>query len=79
MVIPVWRQTLYARFYVFEVKETDTAVDPTDDEFRAAFLRYAREKNGSGLSAVEQLDRLNAEFPLLNMKYLLLNMEGGIC
>jgi hypothetical protein len=60
------------------VKQTDTAVDLTDDEFCAAFLQYMQEKNGSGLT-VEQLDRLNAESPLLNMKYLLLNMEGGIC
>jgi hypothetical protein len=45
-------------------------LDPSDDELRVAFTQYGREKNGSGLSAVEQLARLNAEFPLLNIKYV---------
>jgi hypothetical protein len=43
-------------------------IDPSDDEFREAFAQYGREKNGSGLSAVEQLARLNVEFPRLNIQ-----------
>ena len=43
-------------------------LDPSDDQLREAFTQYGREKNGSGLSAVEQLARLNAEFPLFNIK-----------
>lgn len=45
-----------------------TSVDPSDDEFRVAFQQYGREKNGSGLSAAEQLARLSAEFPQLDIK-----------
>ncbi|KAF9486834.1 hypothetical protein BDN71DRAFT_1555218, partial [Pleurotus eryngii] len=37
---------------------------PSDDTLVAAFARYASEKNGSGLSADEQRDRLKSELKL---------------
>ncbi|KAH7929145.1 hypothetical protein BV22DRAFT_1029764 [Leucogyrophana mollusca] len=37
---------------------------PPDDELRAAFAQYSRENNGSGLSADDQMARLNKEFNL---------------
>jgi hypothetical protein len=42
--------------------------DPPDDELIAAFEQFGREKNGSGLSADEQLSRLNVQFPRLDIK-----------
>ena len=45
---------------------TECLYNPSDDEFRGALARYGQEKNGSSLSAVKQLARLNVEFPLLN-------------
>jgi hypothetical protein len=42
--------------------------DPEDSELRAAFEEFSREKNGSGLSVTEQLDRLNIQFPNLDIK-----------
>lgn len=47
--------------------------DPPDEELRAAFEQYGREKNGSGLSADEQLSRLNDQFPMLDIKYVSLD------
>lgn len=42
--------------------------DPPDEELRAAFEQFSREKSGSGLSANEQLMRLNGQFPELNIQ-----------
>jgi hypothetical protein len=42
--------------------------DPPDSELQAAFEQFSREKSGSGLSAAEQLVRLNVWFPQLNIK-----------
>jgi hypothetical protein len=44
--------------------------DPPDEELRAAFEQFSREKSGSGLSANEQLMRLNEQFPELNIQYV---------
>ncbi|KAG1739726.1 hypothetical protein EDB19DRAFT_1908748 [Suillus lakei] len=37
---------------------------PKDDAFRAAFQQYSQEKNGSGLTADEQIVRIEKEFGL---------------
>jgi len=44
--------------------------DPPDNELRAAFEQFSREKNGSGLSGNEQLVRLNEQFPELDIRYV---------
>jgi hypothetical protein len=46
------------------------ATDPSDDELRAAFKQYGREKNGTGLNASEQLERLGRDFPGLDIKWV---------
>lgn len=59
--------------------ETGYIPDPADSELWAAFDQFSQEKNGSGLSAAEQLDRLNAQFPLLDIKWESLNLVYLTC
>jgi len=42
--------------------------DPPDDELQAMFEQFSQEKSGSGLSANEQLMRLNEQFPKFNIQ-----------
>jgi hypothetical protein len=51
-----------------EVLTFDAFQDPPDDELRAAFEQFSREKSGSGLSGDEQLIRLNTQFPELDIR-----------
>jgi len=44
--------------------------DPMDSKLWAAFEEFSQEKNGSGLSATEQLDRLSIQFPRLDIKWV---------
>jgi hypothetical protein len=55
---------------VSEVLTSDAFPDPPDNELRAAFEQFSREKNGSGLSGNEQLIRLNKQFPELDIRYV---------
>lgn len=56
--------------HISEALTFDAFQDPPDDELRAAFEQFSREKNGSGLSGNEQLIRLNNQFPDLNIRYV---------
>ena len=53
-----------------EMLTCNTFPDPPDNELRAAFEQFSREKNGTGLSGDEQLIRLNKQFPELNIRYV---------
>lgn len=53
---------------IYDSETNECISDPADSELRAAFEEFSREKNGSGLSATEQLDRLSIQFPQLDIK-----------
>jgi hypothetical protein len=53
----------------------DDFQDPPDDELRAAFEQFSREKNGSGLNGNEQLIRLNNLFPELDIRYVFIRIS----
>src|SRR5882672_3105119 len=42
--------------------------DPPDDELQAMFEQFSQENSGSGLSANEQLMRLNEQYPKFNIR-----------
>jgi len=44
---------------------THVLLDPPDDVLLAAFVGYAKENNGSGLTAEDQLFRLSKDFNLV--------------
>lgn len=49
---------------------TSFLTDPPDEELITAFIQYSKEKDGSGLTADEQLARLDEEFGL-QIQYVL--------
>ena len=76
---PVWSEVLYAIVPASSMSLLLTkTTDPPDDELRAAFEQYGREKNGTGLNASEQLARLNRDFPGINIKCVMLYVDAQL-
>ena len=46
--------------------DTSWTIDPSDEELVEAFSQYGREKNGSGLSAAEQMAQLSQPWHPIN-------------